>query len=76
MWPLMKKCVFFLLLVAGCRSSCDESTGAAPVVEVDAAEPVLGLAHTVQTHRTLQMRPHIMQQQNTLAPAASASTTP
>ncbi len=76
MWP-MKKCVFFLLLVAGCHSSCDESSGAAPVVDPDAAvAPVLGAAHSVQTRRSMSMRPQIMQQQNTATPAAPASTTP
>jgi hypothetical protein len=75
MWP-MKKYAFFFVLVAGCHSSCDESTGAAPVVPDAAAEPVLGAAHTVQSHRSMSMRPQIMQQQNTATPAAPASTTP
>jgi hypothetical protein len=45
-----------LVVVVGCHSSCDESTGAAPAV-VPEAGPVLGAAQPIPSRRPVMMHP-------------------
>jgi hypothetical protein len=63
---------FFVMCVVGpaCHTSCTEETGAAPVVEVDAA-PVIGAQHP-----SLQRRPVIKPITPLSETAAPSSSTP